>query len=198
MQVDGEDVEMLLAFGEKQTAEGHVAAWAGDDELIVMVDQAAPQQRRKPVAPGVAPHLDARGRDVVDRPWAPVDDLCEATARPVLQVKLELSRVQRVAGDQLGETVLTQPQIAAAVGDRERVRVLRGAAGADLIDNLERLGDLQSRRHVQERPAAPECRAGGLELVAVEREPAHVVALEKLAVLARGLLEGAEQHAALG
>ena len=50
----------------------------------------------------------------------------EPAARAVLEVELELAGVQRVAGDLAGgEVVLAQHDLGAAVGDRQRVRVLR-------------------------------------------------------------------------
>jgi hypothetical protein len=60
VQVDGEHVEVLVGLAEEQAAERHVAALAGDRELVVLADQVAAEQRRQPVAVGVAPDLDDR------------------------------------------------------------------------------------------------------------------------------------------
>ena len=111
----------------------------------------------------------------------------EAAAGAVLEVELELPGVEGVAGDLAPrEVVLAQADRRCAIDDRERVRVLGAARRGELVDDLERLGDLQAGRHVEERAAAPEGCARGLELVAVERQPAQVVALKQLAVLDRG------------
>ena len=54
------------------------------------------EQRRQPVAVGVAPDADEARRDVVDLARAPVLKLGQAAARAVLQVQLERARVQRL------------------------------------------------------------------------------------------------------
>ena len=59
-------------LAEEEPAERHVAARAGDHELVVVADQAPAEQRRQPVAVGVAADLDDRGRGVVDAALAPV------------------------------------------------------------------------------------------------------------------------------
>ena len=132
VQVDGEHVEVLGALAEEDAAERHVPARPGDDELVVVVDQAAAQQRGKPVAVGVATDLDDRGRGVVHAALAPVGELGEAAAGAVLEVELELAGVERVAVDRAaGEIELAQADLGAAVDDRERMRVL-GAARAEI------------------------------------------------------------------
>jgi hypothetical protein len=109
-----------------------------------------------------------------------------------------LARVQRLALCLPGEAVLSQAHRAAAVADRKCVGVLRGPALADLVDDLERVIDLPLRRHVEEGTSAPERGARGLELVAVQRQAAQVVALEERRVILRGLFQAAKDHSALG
>ena len=95
VQVDGEDVEVLVGLAEEQAAERHVPAGAGDDQLVVVADQAPAEDRRQPVAVGVAPDLDDRGRVVVHAALAPVGEVGQAAARAVLEVELELAGVER-------------------------------------------------------------------------------------------------------
>ena len=112
MQVDGEHVEVLVLLGEEQAAEGHVAAGLGDRELEVLAHQVAAEQRRQPVAVGVAPDADEAGGDVEHLARAPVLQLRQAAARAVLQVQLERARVQRLALEVLGEVVLVHAELA--------------------------------------------------------------------------------------
>ena len=163
----------------------------------MVADQTAAEQGRQPVAVGVAADLDHGCRGVADRALAPVGQLRQAAARAVLEVQLELAGVERVAGDLAArQVVLAQTQLAAAVADRQRVGVLRAAGGRDLIDDLERLGDLHAGRDIEECAAAPERGTRRLEFVAVEQQPSHVVALEQLGVLVGSRLERAEDHPA--
>ena len=108
VQVDGEHVEVLVLLGEEQAAEGHVAAGLGDGQLEVLAHEVPAEQRRQPVAVGVAADTDEARRDVVDLAGAPILDLRQAAARAVFQVQLERARVQRLALEVLREVVLVQ------------------------------------------------------------------------------------------
>ena len=54
VQVDGEHVQVLVLLGEEHAAEGHVAARLGHGELEVLAHEVPAEQRRQPVAVGVA------------------------------------------------------------------------------------------------------------------------------------------------
>ena len=97
VQVDSEHVQVLVLLGEEQPAEGHVAAGLGDRQLEVLAHELAAEQRRQPVAVGVAADADEARGDVEHLARAPVLHLRQAAPRAVLQVQLERARVQRLA-----------------------------------------------------------------------------------------------------
>ena len=80
----------------------------------------------------------------------------------------------------------------------QRARVLRHPGAVDRVDDLERVLDDDALGHVQEGAAGPERRVRGLQLVTVDRQALGVPALGQLAVIAKGFLQRAEDHAALG
>ncbi len=198
VQVHREGVQVLVGLGEEQAAERHVAAGLGHGQLQVLAHEMSAQQRGQPVAVGVAPDADEAGGDVIDLAATPVLELREATARAVAQIQLERARVQRLTREVLGQVVLVHAKLARAVADDERAPVLRHAGTVDRVDDLERVLDDDARRHVQERPARPERSVGRLQLVAVDRQAAGVVLGDELAVVAEGVLQRAQDHAALG
>ena len=83
-----------------------------------------------------------------------------------------------------------------ALAHDQRAPVLRAARPVDRVHDLEWLCDLQAGGDVQERAARPQRRVGGLQLVAVVRQALGVPLREQLRVLARGLLQRAQDHAA--
>ena len=199
MQVDREHVEVLVLLGEEQPAEGHVAAGLGDGQLEVLAHEVAAEQRRQPVAVGVAPDADEARRDVVHLARAPVLELGEAAARAVLQVQLERARVQRLALAKSSARSYSCSGTRCPRRRRTSVRAYCATPGPlDRVDDLERVLDDDALGHVQEGAAGPERGVGGLELVAVDRQALGVPALGQLAVLAEGLLQRAQDHAALG
>ena len=84
MQIDREQVQVLALLREEQAAEGHVAARLGHRQLEVLAHEVAAQQRRQPVAVGVAPDADEAGRGIEHLSRAPILELGQAAARAVL------------------------------------------------------------------------------------------------------------------
>jgi len=187
-----------VLLGEEQAAEGHVAAGLRDRQLQVLAHEVPPEQCRQPVAVGVAPDPDEARRGVVDLAGAPILYLRQSTARAVFQVQLERPRVQRLTGEVLREVVLVQLELAALPTHNERARVLSHPGAVDCVDDLERVLDDDSPRHVQEGAAGPERRVRRLQLVTVDRQALGIPELGQLAVILEGFLQRAQDHAALG
>ncbi len=128
------------------------------------------QQRRQPVAVGVAAHAHDARRGIEDLGGTPILHLRQAAARAVLEVELERPRVQGLPFEVAGEVVLVHAEVAAPLAHDQGAPVLRHARSVDRVDDLEGLLDRQARRDVQEGPAGPQRRVRGLQLVAVERQ----------------------------
>src|ERR1039458_10449359 len=97
------------------------------------------EERRQPVAVGVAAHTHEPSRDVELLSPPPVLQLCQTAARAVLQVQLKRPRVQRLPVEVLGEVILVHAELAALSAEDERARVLRHAGLLDRVDDLERI-----------------------------------------------------------
>ena len=89
-----------------------------------------------------------------------------------------------------------QLELAALPAHDERARVLCDAGAVDRVDDLERVLHHDTLRHVQEGAAGPERRVRGLQLVAVDRQALGIPAPGQLWMIAKGLLERAQDHAA--
>ncbi len=87
-------------------------------------------------------------------------------------------------------------ELRSALAHDQRAPVLRCARPVDRVHDLERLLDGEARGDVQEGSAGPQRRVRGLQLVAVIRQTLGVPLCEQLRVLARRLLQRAEDHAA--
>jgi hypothetical protein len=122
--------------------------------------------------------------------------LRQAAARAVFQVQLERPRVQCLALEVLREVVLVQLELAALLAHNERARVLCDAGAVDRVDDLERVLHDDTLRHVQEGAAGPERRVRGLQLVTVDAQALGIPALGQLWMIAKGLLERAQDHTA--
>ena len=89
-------------------------------------------------------------------------------------------------------------ELARAPADDERPPVLGDARLGDRVDELEGVLDDEPVGNVQEHPAGPEGGVGRLELVAVDRQALGEPFARQLGVALEGLLQRAQDHAALG
>ena len=147
VQVDREHVEVLVRLGEEQAAEGHVAAGLADGELEVLAHEMAAEQRRQPVAVGVAADADEARRGVVHLARAPILHLREAAARAVLRGTARTRR-RAAPGPRSPRRGRTRAAELAARGRRSTsVRAYCATPGAvDRVDDLERVLDDDARR----------------------------------------------------
>ena len=206
VQVDREHVQVLVLLGEEEPAEGHVAARARRSASSrCWRTRCPPSSAGQPVAVGVPADADEARGDVVDLAAAPVLHLGQAAARAVLQVHLEGARVQRLAralgvlGEVLGEVVLVHAEVA---GRRRRAR-----ACARTAPHRGGRSRRRSRRGPRRpRPAgtcrkAPPLQKAALAASSLWRSIGRRLEYQgrdELGVLAEGVLERAEDHAALG